>query len=67
MEEIVACVAARTAVTNEVLKQYLLSRLPAWQVPRDWWFVETLGVNQRGKLSRNEWRKKYLARNGEKE
>jgi long-chain acyl-CoA synthetase len=66
VEEIVACVATRNRVTNEVLKQFLLSRLPAWQVPRDWWFVETLGVNQRGKLSRNEWRKKYLARNGEK-
>jgi acyl-CoA synthetase (AMP-forming)/AMP-acid ligase II len=61
-EEIVACIATRNSVPAENLKQYLLARLPAWQIPRDWWFVDSLETNQRGKLSRSEWRKKYLAR-----
>ena len=61
VEEIVACVATQASVAAESLKQFLLARLPAWQVPRDWWFVESLEANQRGKLSRAEWRKKYLA------
>jgi long-chain acyl-CoA synthetase len=61
VEEIVACVATQASVAAESLKQFLLARLPAWQVPRDWWFVDSLETNQRGKLSRAEWRKKYLA------
>jgi long-chain acyl-CoA synthetase len=61
-ENIVACVAAPALEGGETLRQFLLSRLPAWQVPRDWWFVQTLETNQRGKLSRADWRKKYLAR-----
>ncbi len=61
-ESIVACVVGKSAATGEDLKRHLLDRLPAWQVPRDWWFVETLEVNQRGKLSRAEWRRKYVSR-----
>lgn len=57
---IVACVANASPVTGEALKQFLLERLPAWQVPREWMFVESLGANQRGKISRAEWRKKWL-------
>jgi acyl-CoA synthetase (AMP-forming)/AMP-acid ligase II len=64
-ELIVACVATRASVPDEVLKQFLLSRLPAWQVPREWWFVPSLETNQRGKLSRAEWRKKFLERTAE--
>jgi acyl-coenzyme A synthetase/AMP-(fatty) acid ligase len=59
-ETIVACVAATTSVAGETLKQYLLAQLPAWQVPREWWLVESLFASQRGKLSRIEWRKRYL-------
>jgi acyl-CoA synthetase (AMP-forming)/AMP-acid ligase II len=62
VEEIVACVAAKGAVAAETLKQFLLAQLPAWQVPREWWFVNALEASQRGKLSRHEWRKKYLLR-----
>jgi acyl-CoA synthetase (AMP-forming)/AMP-acid ligase II len=47
-----------------MLRQFLLEILPAWQVPRDWQFVESLEVNQRGKLSRAEWRRRYLKKNG---
>ncbi|HEY5914388.1 MAG TPA: fatty acid--CoA ligase family protein [Verrucomicrobiae bacterium] len=61
-ETIVACISGQAEATPEKLKQYALARLPAWQVPREWWLVETLGTNSRGKLSRAEWRQRYLAR-----
>jgi long-chain acyl-CoA synthetase len=57
---IVACVATDGPVDRAELKQFLLARLPAWQVPREWWFVESLGANPRGKTPRSEWRRKYL-------
>ena len=55
-EFIVACVVVPAGATEETLKQFLLARLPAWQVPREWKFVESLAPNARGKLSRAEWR-----------
>jgi long-chain acyl-CoA synthetase len=63
-DKIVACVAAEEGTSSEELKQFMLARLPAWQVPRDFWFVPELSPDQRGKVSRAAWRKKYLARQG---
>lgn len=57
---IVACVATDGSGDSASLKQFLLARLPGWQVPREWWFVESLGANLRGKTPRSEWRRKYL-------
>lgn len=65
-ETIVACVAGRREITEDVLRQFALAKLPAWQVPREWWLVEGLEANGRGKLSRAAWRKKYLERSGGK-
>jgi acyl-CoA synthetase (AMP-forming)/AMP-acid ligase II len=59
-ETIVACVVGDGDVTNESLRQFAMANLPAWQVPRDWWLVNSLEVNGRGKLSRAEWRRRYL-------
>ncbi|MBC8096053.1 MAG: long-chain fatty acid--CoA ligase [Akkermansiaceae bacterium] len=59
-EMIVACVVPRAEVPDESLKQFMLEKLPAWQVPREWWLVQSLGANQRGKLSRADWRKRFL-------
>ncbi len=62
-EAIVACVALRSGadeVVVEEIKQHLLVRLPAWQVPRKWWVVPSLQENQRGKLSRSTVREEYL-------
>lgn len=59
-EKIAACIVAREKVSGETLKQFLLAKLPAWQIPREWNFVDSLETNQRGKLSRSEWRKRYL-------
>jgi acyl-CoA synthetase (AMP-forming)/AMP-acid ligase II len=61
-EMIVACLVAAGNVTGDRLRQFLTSHLPAWQVPRDWWFVDSLETNRRGKVSRAEWRKRYLGR-----
>jgi acyl-CoA synthetase (AMP-forming)/AMP-acid ligase II len=63
-ETIVACVAGEPELTADVLRQYALGRLPAWQVPREWWLVSSLQVNGRGKLSRSEWKKRYLGKRG---
>jgi acyl-CoA synthetase (AMP-forming)/AMP-acid ligase II len=63
-ERIVACIALDRATSAEDLKQFLLAHLPSWQVPRDFWFIDDLLTDQRGKLSRAAWRTKYLARQG---
>ena len=59
-DDIVACVTADGRGTTEELKQFLLRKLPSWQVPREWWFVKSLGTNARGKVSRAQWRKEFL-------
>lgn len=63
-EMIVAAVAVGPgpAAGHERFRQFLLERLPAWQVPRDWVLVDELPVNARGKLSRHEWRERYTRR-----
>jgi long-chain acyl-CoA synthetase len=60
MENIVAVVA--TSAAESELKKFLLLTLPAWQVPREWRFVESLPTNARGKISRAEWRKQFMGR-----
>jgi long-chain acyl-CoA synthetase len=60
-EEVVACVVASASLSDQELKQFLLETLPSWQLPRDWWRVDSLEVNARGKRSRAEWRVRYLA------
>ncbi len=57
--EFIVAVVAATAAESE-LKYFLLQSLPAWQVPRAWHFVESLPTNARGKLSRSEWRRRWL-------
>jgi long-chain acyl-CoA synthetase len=58
-ETIVAMVASDQPESE--LKHFLLERLPAWQVPRDWQLVDSLPSNGRGKLSRSECRRRWLA------
>lgn len=64
-EIVVAGVKARGEVDPTEFKHFLLERLPAWQVPREWWFVEDISANHRGKISRIEWRNRYLARSAD--
>lgn len=63
-EQIVACVVSRGSLTEKKLRHFVSERLPAWQVPRTWWFVDSLGVNQRGKLSRAQWRQRFIQNRG---
>ena len=56
--EMVVAVVASDAPEME-LRQFLLQTLPAWQVPREWRFVKSLASNQRGKISRAEWRRRF--------
>lgn len=51
-EEIVACVVADAQMTEADLLEFCRSRLSGWQVPRRIFFVETLPLNERGKISR---------------
>jgi acyl-coenzyme A synthetase/AMP-(fatty) acid ligase len=60
MDLIVACVAADRLSRKDELKQFLLQKLPGWQVPREWWFVETISSNGAGKPSRAQWRRNFL-------
>ena len=57
-ENIVAIIA--TDATEAGLKNFLLQTLPAWQVPREWRLVASLPTNARGKISRAEWRGRWL-------
>ena len=59
-EEIIACLATKKCSDPEPFKNFLLAKIPSWQVPRDWWLMPSLETNQRGKLSRAAWRQKYL-------
>jgi acyl-coenzyme A synthetase/AMP-(fatty) acid ligase len=58
LETVVAVVASDAPEAE--LKQFLLRTLAAWQMPRSWCFVESLPANARGKLSRAEWRRRYV-------
>jgi len=49
---IVAAVVAWSTVSGDALRKFLLEQMPAWQIPRDWWFVESLEANRVGKISR---------------
>lgn len=59
-ETVAAVVELRETAGESALRDFLLDRLPSWQVPRNWRFVETLAANARGKLSRAEWRSRWL-------
>ena len=57
----VAAVVVSDPVSQRDLNSFLLDRLPAWQVPRRWWFVPSLNETTRGKISRRDLRSRYLA------
>jgi long-chain acyl-CoA synthetase len=57
-ETVVAVVAG--SATEPELKSFLLETMPAWQVPREWRFVDSLASGPLGKISRAEWRRRLL-------
>ncbi len=57
-EDIAACIVGSASMAD--LRSYCATRLPSWQVPRHWYFLDALPVNSRGKLSRTELRNRLL-------
>lgn len=60
LDLIVACVAADRPSSRDELKDFLLRKLPGWQVPREWWFVDSISSNGTGKPLRAQWRRNFL-------
>lgn len=56
-EDVVAAVVG--AIAPAALRQQAHALLSAWQVPRDFWFLERLPVTERGKISRRELADRY--------
>ena len=63
-EKVVAIVRLKEEADVESLRQHLLRTLPAWQVPKDWWITDELEADARGKVSRSQWRDRFLNRGG---
>lgn len=61
-EESAACLALRPGASADeaALRAWLGQRLPAWKIPRHWWFPSDFAANTRGKFSRAEWRARFL-------
>lgn len=60
-ETIVAALNTRAPTEIPDLTAFLSHQLPGWQIPRHWWFTSDLAPNTRGKISRAEWKQKYLS------
>lgn len=60
-EEAVACVAGER-LERAALQRFCHERLSPWQVPRDFWIVEEVPMNERGKISRRALAEEYRAR-----
>lgn len=60
-EAVAAVIEAASPVAEMALRDFALARLPAWQVPRSWRFVDVLESNGRGKLSRASWREQWMS------
>ena len=59
-DTIVAILHTKSALPISDLTQFLSQKLPAWQIPRRWWFTSDLAPNNRGKLSRSEWKRRFV-------
>jgi long-chain acyl-CoA synthetase len=58
---IISCVVLRPTerMTSRQLQTFLLERLEIWQIPKEFYFLDELPTNERGKRSRADWREKY--------
>ena len=57
-EEPIACIAGKVAIAE--LHAHCARSLVSWQIPRAFWCMESLPVNERGKLSRRTLAELYL-------
>jgi acyl-coenzyme A synthetase/AMP-(fatty) acid ligase len=58
-EEVAACVVADVDLSENALLEFCRSALSAWQVPKRIFIVDSIPVNERGKISRRELAKRY--------
>jgi long-chain acyl-CoA synthetase len=61
-DALVMVVATDPPTPARELRAHLLKHLPAWQIPRHWWPVQSMQANLRGKVSRAEWRRRFRER-----
>ena len=57
---VVAAAQTRSAISVSELSSFLSQRIPTWQIPRHWWFTDEVQPNSRGKISRGEWRRRFV-------
>ena len=57
---LVACPRAGQVLDEAALRPFLAERLQPWELPRRWWFRDSLAVDGRGKRSRAAWRQALL-------
>ncbi|HYE33391.1 MAG TPA: class I adenylate-forming enzyme family protein [Methylomirabilota bacterium] len=58
-EQIVAAITANPGMEIAELRRRLSLLIPNWQIPARFWLVDSLTANNRGKLSRREWRSRF--------
>jgi acyl-CoA synthetase (AMP-forming)/AMP-acid ligase II len=58
-EEVAACVVADVDLRENELLEFCRSALSAWQVPKRIFIVDSIPVNERGKISRRELAKRF--------
>jgi acyl-CoA synthetase (AMP-forming)/AMP-acid ligase II len=59
-DTVVAALNTKIETTVSEFTAFLSGKLPAWQIPRRWWFIHELAPNHRGKIPRAEWKRRYL-------
>ncbi|HEX7863141.1 MAG TPA: fatty acid--CoA ligase family protein [Verrucomicrobiae bacterium] len=59
-DTVVAVVNTKERIPISTLTEFLSQKLPPWQIPRRWWFTDSLAPNHRGKIPRLEWKRRYL-------
>ena len=60
-ESQIVAVVAGPKIGLESIRKHLAALVPPWQMPRQWFQVESLEVNERGKISRARWRERFIA------
>ncbi len=61
VEDIVACYRSLENINEAALHEELKKKLPSWQLPRRYWGCSDLKMNKLGKISRSNWRERYLS------
>jgi len=61
VDDIVVCYRSSDIISEADLHKILKKKLPSWQLPRRYWPRGDLKVNKLGKISRSDWRERYLS------